>query len=220
MKRLKLWTAIALTVMLTVTMSGCQNRQDSQSSQNSQNSKDNSGGKADNGGNDMLYGQVSSVSDSEISVKIAERHKGQEEQEAAGEEQTFKVTEETKVYKEDGMGGGPKGEMPENQQKPDGEEGEAPERPEKPGGEEASEQPKNIQGEKSEAPERPEGDQDRRDDMPERQTQEAQISDIQSGDMVRISVDGDNAATIIIQNMPADKPETNESDAKSTTEEL
>lgn len=194
MKRLKIWTAVVLIVVMTVIMTGCQ------SSKSSKNSMDSSS-KADNNENNMLHGQVSAISDGEITIKVAEQHKEPGEQEFTGEEQIFKITEETEIYKESGMEGIPQDEMPENQKKPEGEE----DRPKK---------PEDSQGEKKEAPEPPKDSQGEKGKAPEHQTEEIQTGDIQSGDMVSISVDGDKAVTITIQNIPMDAPKAAASDVQ------
>lgn len=192
MKRLKIWTAIALTAILPVTMTACQNSTDSS-------------GETAGSDSGMLYGQVSAVSDSEITVKITRQHKEPEEQEFTGEEQTLKVTEETEIYSEGGTLDGHQGKMTDDQKKP--------EEPQDGKGEPAK-PPKEDQEGKGDMPERPKEDQEGKGDIPERPKEEAEISDIQSGDMVRISVDGDKAVTITIQNMPADLSGTTASDVQ------
>ena len=209
MKRLKILTAIALSAMLTVTVTGCQSSQSAQSSQKSMDGIS----KADNKENNMLYGQVSAVSKSEITVKIAEQRKEPGEMEFTGDEQTIKVTEETEVFKESGMAGGPQGEMPKNRTKPE-EEGEEPKMPEKPEGEERN-KPEESQGEKEEAPKQPNEPQGEKEEAPKHPTEEAKISDIQSGDMIRIALDGDKAVTITIQNIPSDVQGTTASETEN-----
>ena len=139
MKRQKIRKVTAAVVAAAMLISGCQG---GRAGQNGQGGSSGTDGSAD----EELYGQVTVVDESEIMVSLAKRPEGPvEETEFTGEEQTVKVTEETKVTRGGGMKGAPG--------KPEGQEGEAPEKPEGQEGE-VPEKPENQEGE---APEKPEG---------------------------------------------------------------
>lgn len=86
--------------------------------------------------------------------------------------------------------------------------------PEKPEGEERN-KPEESQGEKEEAPKQPNEPQGEKEEVPKHPTEEAKISDIQSGDMIRIALDGDKAVTITIQNIPSNVPGTTASETEN-----
>ncbi len=201
MKRQKIRKVTAAVVAAAMLISGCQG---GRAGQNGQGGSSGTDGSAD----EELYGQVTVVDESEIMVSLAKRPEGPvEETEFTGEEQTVKVTEETKVTRGGGMKGAPG--------KPEGQEGEAPEKPEGQEGE-VPEKPENQEGEAPEKPEGQEGEDGEQPRKPGGGAEEAELSDMQKGDMVRIILNGDEAAEIMIQSMPEDAGKKEESVAELT----
>lgn len=176
-----------------------------------------------------ILGEVKSVGEENITILTGTRKEmGQGEisgntegekpsmLDLTGEEMIIMVTEDTVITRENMQkpeGSQPGGEVPE---KPESEEnGEIPEKPEgeensgaseKPEGEENGEPPEKPEGEEGgEDPQRPDGGQS--GEIPENQSggsisEEIELSDIQEGDTVAVTLDEDGSAlTITVQSM-------------------
>ena len=179
---------------------------------------DASGENGDESQENVVLGEVKSVSDSEITIAVgtmkemgqpggdgqnggAPDGNGQGGEapsmlDLTGEEQTITITADTVITKQAGGmqpgGDGQNGGAPDGQPGGNGQDGEAPEKPE-------------GDAQNGEAPEKPGGDQN--GDAPDgngqsAETEEISLSDIQEGDIVSITLDEDgNAASITVMSM-------------------
>ena len=179
---------------------------------------DASGENGDESQENVVLGEVKSVSDSEITIAVgtmkemgqpggdgqnggAPDGNGQGGEapsmlDLTGEEQTITVTADTVITKQSGGDGQPGG---------NGQDGEAPEKPEGEGQDGGVLEKPDGDGQDGEAPEKPGGDQN--GDAPDgngqsAETEEISLSDIQEGDIVSITLDEDgNAASITVMSM-------------------
>ncbi len=173
-------TAVFLGFALLMTAAGCQKE-------------------TENASDESLYGRVSAIDNNTITLSLAkEAEKPGEEAELTGETKTITVTDETKILQQESRKDRALDEngeeLPEKtddakgniQKKSDSKEEEPPEKPD--GEEENSQERPDRKGEK------PDGDMQ----IP---VTDAQISDIEEGDMIKVTLDGEKVTDITIQKM-------------------
>lgn len=168
--------ATAIAAVIALTVAGCGN------SQSGTGGADSSKNETDNNRNTEEHGEFEGVYGQVAEVGDSEiTIKIAERSKGPGEETSFTGEEQTVKATEETevLKESGMGSAPQGE-KPEGEEGKAP----------------GPRGETQEGTGEP----------PQMQTEEAKLSDIKSGDLVRITLDGDSAATITIQSMPGGMP--------------